>query len=195
MRRLLAVWVVGVLAVMGVLGACGGSDDDSADDGVQAAADTSGDEEDAGGASDDGDKTDGDGSDDDASDANSGADLGVFSAARCAEAVQVYSAAGASAAQAMSGETKAMEASIKQMEEFADGAPRGIREDLQLMSKAYSAYVTGIAESGWNPASGKAPTEEQIEKLDAASRLFQEEDYIAAQENIDKWFGGGCSGR
>ena len=186
MRRLLAVWLVGVLATL-MLGACGGGDDKGADD-VDAAT-----------AADDGDKGSDDEAEDDASDDSSddgddGPGVGVFSAARCSEAIQAYSAGAAAASLAMSGDTKAMKASIEKMDDFADDAPREIRDDLQKLGEAWTGYANGIADAGWNPASGKAPTEEQSKKLDAAAALFEEADYKAAQENIDAWFDSGCSG-
>jgi hypothetical protein len=191
MRRLLAVWLVGVLAAM-MLGACGGGDD-NADD-VQAAASSAADDADGGDEADDQeDDADDDASDDDDSSSGNGP-AGVFTAARCAEAIQAYSAGVASASMAMSGDSKAMKSSIAQMEKFADDAPREIRDEMQTVGDAWSAYAKGIADAGWSPASGKAPTEEQSKQLDEAAAIFEQTDYKDAQAKIDAWFDNGCSG-
>lgn len=81
--------------------------------------------------------------------------------------------------------------STKIFEEFAKAAPEEIRADLQLIAKSIGTYAEAL--KGLDLSSGKAPTAEQIAKLEEISKSFNSADLQKASEHIQAWVTKNCS--
>lgn len=122
-----------------------------------------------------------------------GGDVGVFDTAECSNAVAAWSSAAAAAGAAMSGGGD-LESSLGQLQAFAEAAPEEIRDDLALVYQAYGEFLAAIEESGYDPASGALPTEEQVAALESASEALADADVQGASDRVSAWFQENCPG-
>ena len=109
----------------------------------------------------------------------------------CIEGVQAYGALGDSAGAAFSGGTE-LDKSIKAWKAWADAAPDAIQDDVGVIADAYTDYFKAIADSGYNPSSGKPPTEEQAAALGAAGEKLNADDVTTANDNVSAYFDEHC---
>jgi hypothetical protein len=109
----------------------------------------------------------------------------------CLQGVQAYSALGASAGAAFAGGSD-LEKSVKAFQAYADAAPDGIKDEVQVIADAYSAYFRAVADSGWDPSSGKAPTQEQADALSAAGEKIDSAEVKAASDKVSAYFDEHC---
>jgi hypothetical protein len=165
LRRVLALLVLGSL----LLAACGGDGDEGSGDGGSA--------------------------EDGLDNVGGGEDLGgVFGSAQCAEVAAAMASAAGAAGAAFTGGAADLEASVEQMQAFADAAPDEIRDDLQLIYEAYAEFIQVMTDSGWDPTSGEAPPPEVIAQLDSASQALNAEEVQAASERVNAYIESGCEG-
>jgi hypothetical protein len=161
-RVLFAVFVVAALGFT----ACGGDDDDvSADSGSSSTIDE-GKLEDAARAA--------------------GVDK------ECLAGIQAYTSIGASAGAAFGGGSDELEKSVKAFQSYAEKAPKDIRADVQVVADAYAGYFQAVVDSGWDPSSGTAPTEEQASALSAAGEKIDSADVKTAGDHVSAYFDEHC---
>jgi hypothetical protein len=118
-------------------------------------------------------------------------DVGIFDATECADAVAAWSSAAASAGAALSGGDD-LGSSLDQLQAFAESAPEEIREDLTIVYQAYGEFAAALEASGYDPASGAAPTADQIAALEAASEALADADVQGASDRVGAWFQENC---
>jgi hypothetical protein len=169
LKRMLALLVAGTM----LFAACGGGDDDGGDGGGGTETGTDGGTETG---------TDGDG------------DIGVIDSAQCAEVAAAMAAAAQAIPAAFTGSASDLEASIQQMQAFADAAPDEISADLQTIYAAYAEFAAALADADFDPASGQAPPPEVIAALEEASAALDTEEVQAAVARVNAYFEGGCEG-
>jgi hypothetical protein len=168
LRRLLILLVLGSL----VLTACGGDDGGAGDEGGttgDVAADTGAD------AGEDGD-----------------GDVGAIDAARCAEVTAAMAAAANAVPQAFSGGGADLEASVEQLEAFAEAAPEEIRDDLLTIAEGYAKVIQAFADADFDPTSGEAPPPEVIAALEEATQQIDSGEFQAAADRVNAWFEEEC---
>jgi hypothetical protein len=78
------------------------------------------------------------------------------------------------------------------IEKMADAAPSDIKSDFKTFADAYSTLVKAYSSSGYNPASGKAPTPAQIAKLTAAAQTLSTPKVQAALQHLSAWGRTNC---
>jgi hypothetical protein len=78
------------------------------------------------------------------------------------------------------------------IEKMADAAPSGIKSDFKTFADAYSTLVKAYSSSGYNAASGKAPTPTQIAKLTAAAQTLSAPKVQAALQHLSAWGRKNC---
>ncbi len=156
-----------VMLVFGsmLLAACGGDDGGALDGGGDGGGDVGGD---------------------------GGGDVGVIDSAQCAEVASAMAAAAQAIPAAFSGSASDLETSIQQMQAFADAAPDEISGDLQTIYEAYATFAQVLADSGYDPASGQAPSAEVIAAMEEASSALNSEEVTAASARVSAFFEGGC---
>ena len=110
----------------------------------------------------------------------------------CVEGVQAYTALAASAGAAFSPSAGDIDKNVEAFQKYADSGPKDIRAELRVVADAYSAYVKAIVDSGWNPSSGKPPTQEQAAALSAAGDKISEADVKSAGDKISAYFETHC---
>jgi hypothetical protein len=122
-------------------------------------------------------------------------DGGALDAATCAQVV-------AAMASAYSGTTAAMtggggsdtQSAIDSLEEFAANAPDEIADDMQTIAAAYAQVTQALADSGYDPTSGVAPTPEQAAALQQATAGLNSTEFQQASDNVSAWFTEQCGG-
>jgi hypothetical protein len=95
---------------------------------------------------------------------------------------------------AFTGSGADLEASIEQMQAFAEAAPDEISADLQTIYAAYAEFAAILADADFDPASGQAPPPEVIAALEEASAALDAEEVQAAVARVNAYFEGGCEG-
>jgi hypothetical protein len=109
----------------------------------------------------------------------------------CLQGVQAFSSLGASAGAAFAGGSE-LDKSVKAFKAYADAAPDDIKDEVRVIADAYSAYFQAVADSGWDPSSGTAPTQEQADALSAASEKIDSADVKAASDTVSAYFDEHC---
>jgi hypothetical protein len=109
----------------------------------------------------------------------------------CLAGVQAYSAFAASGSAAYTGGTD-LEKSVDAFEAYAKKAPEAIRDDMKVLADAYSGWFQAIADSGWDPSSGKQPTPEQAQALSEAGAELDDEAVTTASNNVSSYFDEHC---
>jgi hypothetical protein len=166
MRFTKLVAVLSIVALAFV--ACGGGDDDG-----------------GGGGSDGGSDGGGGGS----------IDGGALDASTCAQVIAAMASAYSGTSAAMTGgDAGDMQSSIDALENFAANAPDEIADDMQTLAAAYAQVTQALADSGYDPASGVAPTAEQAAALQQATAGLNSEEFQQASDNLTAWFQEQCGG-
>lgn len=109
----------------------------------------------------------------------------------CLAGVQAYSSLGASAGAAFAGGEE-LDKSVKAFQAYADAAPGAIKDEVKVIADAYSAYFRAVADSGWDPTSGKAPTQEQADALSAAGEKIDSDEVKTASDTVSAYFDEHC---
>jgi hypothetical protein len=123
-----------------------------------------------------------------------GGDIGVIDAGQCAEVAAAMAAAAQAIPAAFSGSETDLEASIQQLQAFADAAPDEIAADLAIIYEAYAEFAQILADADFDPASGQAPPPEVIAALEQASATLDSAEVQAAAERVNAYFEAGCEG-
>jgi len=110
----------------------------------------------------------------------------------CVQGVQAYTALAGAAGAAFSGGAAGIDTSVAAFKKYADQGPSAIRDDLHTLADAYEAYAKGIADSGWNPSSGKPPTQEQAAAISAAGEKISSADVKSAGDKVSAYFDQHC---
>jgi hypothetical protein len=110
----------------------------------------------------------------------------------CVQGVQAYSALAGIAGSAFTGGAADVDKNIKAFKAYADAGPSAIRADLHVLAGAYSVYAKAIADSGYNPSSGKPPTQEQAAALSAAGDKIGSTDVKTAGDKVSAYFDEHC---
>jgi hypothetical protein len=121
-------------------------------------------------------------------------DGGALDAATCAQVVAAMASAYSGSAAAMTGGSPDLQASVDQLEAFAASAPEEIRDDMQTIAAAYATMMQAFADSGYDPASGQAPTPEQVAALQQATAAINTAEFQQASDNVSAWFEEQCPG-
>ena len=153
--------------VLGGFVACGGGDDD---DSSSASAN---------------DKPDTESAEDAGDAAANAADFAGFDE-DCQDAVAAMSSVAAGASAAFGGGGTDISDSIETFRQFADRAPDEIKDEMQLMAKAYGDFVEALGD--YDPSSGEAPPQEV---MDAIAKLDNDE-LSAASEKVSSYFEEHC---
>lgn len=169
LRRVLGVLVVGSVVLVG----CGGGDGDE-ETSAPTTVDRSPSATEGSGGSSDGDR---------------GAS---FTKEGCLQAATAMGEAANGFSSAFSGASEALEDSVGAFEAFAAAAPSEIRADLRAVAEGYAEFVDVLSDSGYNPASGEAPSPETLAKLAAASETLANADFQAAADRVAEWFEEEC---
>jgi hypothetical protein len=167
--RLIAIGLLGAL----VFAACGGSDNGSSDTGgdggtvvsESASADTGG-------------TTGG----------------GVIDVSDCAAVGAAMASAGGAFASAVGGDASQMQAAVDQLQGYVDQVPDEIKDDLNTVATSYQQYVQAMADSGYDPTSGQAPTAEQLAAISAAGDAMSTDEFTTASDNVSAWLDANCGG-
>ncbi len=180
MRKYLATLIVVMFAAI-ALGACGGgSKNDSAD---SASSDTKA-------ASSDTTKA---GSSDNGDDSSSG-DSSDVDLSKCKAISTEFAKAAGEASAAFSGNSDDLDNNLEKLDDAVKAAPSEIRDDLKTVISAYRDYVKALKDSGYDPSSGKAPTADQLQKLQDLTTKFDDADFKEASDNLTKYFNEKCGG-
>ena len=86
------------------------------------------------------------------------------------------------------------QSAIDSLEAFAQNAPDEIADDMQTIAAAYATMTQALADSGYDPASGVAPTPEQAAALQQASAALNSTEFQQASDNVSAWFEDQCGG-
>lgn len=118
--------------------------------------------------------------------------LGAFGSAECKKASGAIAAAAGAIPQALTGGKADVGDSITELEAFAKGAPSDIRPSIEVLARGYSEIATALKDADYDPASGKAPSEETLKKLQAASERLDGTEFQEAGERVNAWFTEEC---
>jgi hypothetical protein len=122
-------------------------------------------------------------------------DGGALDAATCAQVVAAMASAYSGTSAAMTGGNAGdMQSSIDALENFAANAPEEIADDMQTLAAAYAQVTQALADSGYDPTSGVAPTPEQAAALQQATAGLNSEEFQQASDNVTAWFQEQCGG-
>jgi hypothetical protein len=122
-------------------------------------------------------------------------DGGALDAATCAQVVAAMASAYSGTSAAMTGGNAGdMQSSIDALENFAANAPDEIADDMQTLAAAYAQVTQALADSGYDPTSGVAPTPEQAAALQQATAGLNSEEFQQASDNVTAWFQEQCGG-
>jgi hypothetical protein len=173
-RSLAALFIAFAL----LLAACG-------DDGGSSSQDTASQETDGG---DDSQDAAGDGGDVPQS------DLEGYFTGDCAEAVQAFSAALASAGAAfIPGGDATAEDTADQLDAMAEAAPAEVSDDFAVLADVYAQFAQALADAGLDfndPSSFQDP--DAIAALESLDEVFDSDELEQASENIEAWFAANC---
>jgi hypothetical protein len=162
--RLLTIAVVLVLALAGA--SCGG-DDETATETDTVATDTT--------------TTDDETTTDD--------DSGSFAAGDCGQFEETYTQL--SNAFAASGGTDAdLDEVQSQFEEFVEGAPDEIEDDLQVLADAYTVYIEALGDIELD--AGETPSAEDLAQLQEAIASLDQAAITEASANVSAWTTENC---
>lgn len=117
---------------------------------------------------------------------------GVFDSKRCAGAVAGMAKVTAAIPEAMSGKSGDLQDSVKAFDKFAEAAPKEIRDDLKTLAAAYAKVAKVLKDIDFDPASGKAPSAEQMQKLASISTTLDTKETQAASDRVSAWFEKNC---
>jgi hypothetical protein len=122
-------------------------------------------------------------------------DGGALDASTCAQVIAAMASAYSGTTAAMTGGNAGeMQSSIDALENFAANAPDEIADDMQTLAAAYAQVTQALADSGYDPASGVAPTPEQAAALQQATAGLNSEEFQQASDNVTAWFQEQCGG-
>lgn len=113
-------------------------------------------------------------------------DLGDLSG-ECTE----LAAIGAKIAQAVGAQGGDVDASADYFAELADAAPDEIKDDLEVFAEEFSKFAEAIADI--DLSGGTTPSADDIAKLQAASKAFDDPRIQEASSNIEAWAQENCS--
>ena len=125
---------------------------------------------------------------------SSAGSTGTFDAAQCQQAVTAMAKAGSQVTAAMGGGAGDLQTSLDELKAFADNAPDEIKADMQTVVDGYAAFAQAMADSGYDPASGQAPSADQLAAIQAATASLNTADYQTASKNVSAWFKQNCGG-
>ncbi len=128
------------------------------------------------------------------SSSSSGGSAGTFDSAQCQEAVDAMAKAGSAVPAAMSGGAGDIQASLDELQAFADNAPDEIKSDMQTVAQGYAAFVKAMADAGYDPTSGQPPSAEAIAAIQAAAASLDTTDFRTASKHVSDWFQTNCGG-
>jgi hypothetical protein len=175
MRRMT---VVALVAVLALLGAACGDDDDTGGEDVQATDDGGGD----GGTTDDGGDGGG-GTDGDFAQAIAG--MGGCSGAAAAVSAAIIAGFNPQAAEGI-------DESREQLEQLASSVPDDIQEDVELLNSYMQAYSDALADFSPEDYADPEAAQQIGEAFDALEEEFPQEAMDEANDNISQWFSEEC---
>lgn len=117
---------------------------------------------------------------------------GALDAATCAQVVAAMASAYSGSTAAMTGGGGDVQSAVDSLEAFAANAPDEIADDMQTIAAAYATMMQAFADSGYDPASGVAPTPEQAAALQQASAAINTTEFQQASDNVSIWFKEQC---
>jgi hypothetical protein len=117
---------------------------------------------------------------------------GAITESRCIEAATAMAQAAAGIPQLFSGETQGLKDSLDSFAAFVDAAPSEIKDDLRIVADGYTAFVSVLADTDFNPATGQAPSADALAKIAAATEQLDNSDFEAAAERVTTWFEDKC---
>ncbi len=112
--------------------------------------------------------------------------------ARCAEAATAMAQAATDIPLALTGTSASLRESVDKFKAFADSGPSEIRSDLQTVAAGYDGFVKVLADAGYNPASGQAPSADEAAKIQAAANSLAGADFQAAVGRVQAYFASNC---
>jgi len=122
-------------------------------------------------------------------------DGGALDAATCAQVVAAMASAYSGTMASMSGGGGGdTQSAIDSLEEFAANAPDEIADDMQTIAAAYAQVGQALADAGYDPMSGVAPTPEQAAALQQATAALDTPEFQQASDNVSNWFKEQCGG-
>jgi hypothetical protein len=110
----------------------------------------------------------------------------------CVQGVQAFTALAGAAGSASTNGVAGIDRSVDALERYADAGPSAIKDELKVLAGAYGAYAKGIADSGWDPKSGKPPTQEQATAISAAGRKISSDEVKTAGDKVSSYFEEHC---
>lgn len=122
-------------------------------------------------------------------------DGGALDASTCAQVIAAMASAYSGTSATMTGgDAGDMQSSIDALETFAANAPDEIADDMQTLAAAYAQVTQALADAGYDPTSGVAPTPEQAAALQQATAGLNSEEFQQASDNVSAWFEEQCGG-
>jgi hypothetical protein len=162
------------LVLTGFVACGGGGDDDANAAEASASVDAKADDGD--------DSTDGDATD--------GAASHLSKA--CLEGAKALAKATASASAAFTKGVDDVDSVIDELEDYVGSAPKDIRGDVKVVFGAYATFLRAYVKSGFDPSSGKPPTQEQMDTLQEAGDKMGDPEIKDASDRIEKWLKDSC---
>ena len=121
-----------------------------------------------------------------------GAAAGAFTSAKCRDAATAMAKAASAIPQAITGGDKDLKSATDELEAFANAAPKAIRADMKTVAAGYAAFVKIFVDSGYDPSSGKPPSQEVIQKLQQESAKINTSEFQAAATRVNTWVQQEC---
>ena len=117
---------------------------------------------------------------------------GAITSAKCVQAAASMGRLASGLQTAFSGTAANLDTSIDELEAFASAAPAEIRSDFEKVAEGYAAVIKAFQDAGYDPTSGKPPSPEAAQKLEAASESLNDADLNAAGQRVSTWFAQKC---
>ena len=117
----------------------------------------------------------------------------VFTAADCASAALAMAAAASGGLGGSQSGSGSFEDSVATLDRMADGAPAGVKDDIQTLAAATAAYLKALKDAGVdlsNPSTLTNPDKAQA--VGRAAAAYQSSGAQAAADRVDSYFDEKC---